>query len=126
MIPLGYTDPFSYLSRIAQVAMHSFNENEADAVLKSRLIDASWEAFKVAMDPYVIPAVGPTTLFDTYKELSKAYEEDEEIKMLQDDNAIYEISNKNIEVYRTNSGALLKTIEFPDAPVAAIIFKYLS
>jgi len=78
-IPLGYTDPFSYLSRIAQVAMHSFNENEEDAVLKSRLIDASWEAFKVAMDPYVIPAVGPATLFDTYKELSESYEQDKEI-----------------------------------------------
>ena len=78
-IPLGYTDPFSYLSRIAQVAMHSLNENEEDAVLNSRLIDASWEAFKVAIEPYVIPAVGPATLINTYKELSEAYEEEKEI-----------------------------------------------
>jgi len=78
-IPLGYTDPFSYLSRIAQVAMHSFNENEEDAVLKSRLIDASWESFKVAVEPYVIPAVGPSTLYDTYKELSESYEQEKEI-----------------------------------------------
>ena len=78
-IPLGYTDPFSYLSRIAQVAMHSLSENEEDAVLNSRLMDASWEAFKVAIEPYVIPAVGPATLINTYKELSEAYEQDKEI-----------------------------------------------
>jgi len=38
-------------------------------------------------------------------------EEDKEINLLQDENTIYEISNKNIEMYRTNSGALLKTID---------------
>jgi hypothetical protein len=80
-IPLGYTDPFSYLSRIAQVAMYSFNENESDAVLNSRLVNASAEAFKAAMDPYVVPAVGPATLMTMYKEISDVFEKDEEINI---------------------------------------------
>ena len=81
VIPLAYTDPFSYLSRIAQVAMHSFQENENDAVLNSRLINASWESFKAAMDPYVIPAVGPETLWNTYSELSKAAVDNKDINI---------------------------------------------
>ena len=78
-IPLAYTDPFSYLSRIAQVAMHSFNENEADAVLNSRLINASSDAFIAAMDPYIIPAVGPASLAKIFVEVSDAMIEDKEI-----------------------------------------------
>jgi hypothetical protein len=80
-IPLGYTDPFSYLSRIAQVAMHSFNENESDAILNSRLINASAEAFRVALEPYIIPAVGPATLMNIYKEVSEAVDEEKDIDM---------------------------------------------
>ena len=74
-IPLAYTDPFSYLSRIAQVAMHSFNENQSDAVLNSRLINASSDAFIAAMDPYVIPAVGPASIAKIYAEASRAMED---------------------------------------------------
>ena len=111
-IPLGYTDPFSYLSRIAQVAMHSLNENEKDAVLNSRLIDASWEAFKVAIDPYVVPAVGPATLINTYKELNEAYEEEKEIN--------YELIKKSLDLAfnPTVIRDMYKTdlIPFMDAP----------
>jgi hypothetical protein len=78
-IPLGYTDPFSYLSTIARVAMHSFSQNQEDSVLNSRLLEASWEAFKVAMEPYVLPSVGPSALLKTYSELSNAWESDEGI-----------------------------------------------
>ena len=78
-IPLGYTDPFSYLSTIAQVAMHSFSQDQEDSILNSRLLEASWESFKVAMEPYVLPSVGPSALLETYGHLSEAWENDEGI-----------------------------------------------
>ena len=78
-IPLGYTDPFSYLSRIAQIAMHSFSQDQEDSVLNSRLLEAGKEAFYYAMEPYVTPSVGPTSLLKTYSELSNAWATDEDI-----------------------------------------------
>ena len=77
-IPLAYTDPFSYLSTIAQVAMKSFQDNDSDANLDKKLREASWEAFKTAMHPYVLPSVGPATLFKAYNELIEATEDDRE------------------------------------------------
>ena len=77
-IPLAYTDPFSYLSTIAQVAMLSFQDNDSDANLDKKLREASWEAFKTAMHPYVLPSVGPATLFKAYNDLSEAYKDDKE------------------------------------------------
>jgi len=77
-IPLAYTDPFSYLSTIAQVAMKSFQDNDSDANLDKKLREASWEAFKTAMHPYVLPSVGPATLLKAYNELSEAYKDDRE------------------------------------------------
>ena len=78
-IPLAYTDPFSYLSTIAQVAMLSFKEKDSDAALAAKLREASWEAFKTAIDPYVLPSVGPATLIESYSEIMKAYENDEDV-----------------------------------------------
>ena len=105
-MPLGYTDPFSYLSRIAQVAMHSFNENESDAVLNSRLINASWESFKVAMDPYIIPAVGPAALAKVFEEITEASqgrkEFDGELINRELRKAMYPTFFKNIEDLTTS------------------------
>ena len=105
-MPLGYTDPFSYLSRIAQVAMHSFNENESDAVLNSRLINASWESFKAAMDPYIIPAVGPAALAKVFNEITEASqgrkEFDGELINRELRNAMYPTVLKNIEDVTTS------------------------
>jgi hypothetical protein len=78
-IPLAYTDPFSYLSTIAQVAMKSFQDNDSDASLDKKLREASWEAFKTALDPYILPAVGPASLIEAYSEIAKAHEYDEKI-----------------------------------------------
>ena len=100
-IPLAYTDPFSYLSRIAQVAMHSFNENEADAILNSRLINASAHAFVAAMDPYIIPAVGPTAIAKVFSELSASMidgkELDSEFIERELRNALYPTLYKDFE-----------------------------
>ena len=107
-IPLAYTDPFSYLSRIAQVAMHSFNENEADAILNSRLINASSHAFVAAMDPYIIPAVGPTAIAKVFSELSASMidgkELDSEFIERELRNALYPTIYKDFErIYKQSS-----------------------
>ena len=77
-IPLAYTDPFSYLSTIAQVAMLSFQDNDSDANLDKKLREASWEAFKSAIDPYVLPSVGPATIATAYTDITEAIKDDRE------------------------------------------------
>ena len=59
--------------------MHSFSQDQEDSILNSRLLEASWESFKVAMEPYVLPSVGPSALLETYGHLSEAWENDEGI-----------------------------------------------
>jgi hypothetical protein len=58
--------------------MKSFQDNDSDASLDKKLREASWEAFKTAMHPYVLPSVGPATLLKAYNELSEAYKDDRE------------------------------------------------
>ena len=114
-IPLSYTDPFSYLSTIAQVAMLSFQEKDSDVELASKLRKASWEAFKTAIDPYVLPSVGPATLMKAYNELAKANEEDEELDVEKIVNAFEVAFNPTIvrDIYKMGGLDWIPYLESP-------------
>tara|TARA_R110000824_G_scaffold196293_1_gene379482 strand:+ start:4692 stop:9065 length:4374 start_codon:yes stop_codon:yes gene_type:complete len=78
VMPLGYTDPFSYLSRIATVALSSLNNNEPAELFNSKIADSVADALSVAVEPYVLPAMGPATAIHIIHKITKAIEEEDE------------------------------------------------
>ena len=63
VIPLGFVDPYSYLSRISKTAINSFSEGDSERSFSEKLVRASADAFTVSLTPYLQPAAGPATIF---------------------------------------------------------------